>query len=76
MIIRVGITADLGRRREERKTEFIKIYNWRVRNRGLTRDEAQAKKDEYVRRLGFKSHPDSKNDVGKSWNVYTFETAY
>lgn len=76
MIKRVGMTTDVERRQKEREYEYGKVYHWKVVASGLTREKAQAMENEYVEKQGYKGNPGGRNDSGRSWDVYTFETAF
>ena len=69
---RVGITSDPIERERYWRTQYPSLYNWMIRERGLTYEQAQIEEDRYIT-MGYEGSPGGEKKYGNIYYVYTFE---
>lgn len=71
MPCRVGITTQPDVRRQAWENSVVGLSDWRILERGLTRQQAQAREDYYARTYKCIAHHGG-GDAHGTWCVYKF----
>ena len=69
---RVGITSDPVEREKYWRSQYPSLHSWRIRDRGLTYEQAQREENKYIK-MGYEGSPGGKKKPGNIYYVYTFE---
>ncbi len=72
MAKRVGITHVPEERKEQWRRKYPSLHNWKIRESGLSYEQAQQKENEWIAR-GYEGSPGGEKEPGYIYSVYTFE---